>query len=228
MMTAQMISRVDEYAGEAEVVLLATQLEGKYSASQARRIVLEWIDFFSSGPSPIQDLRFVSRTPKRLFEALRGQSQLKALELKWGDYEDLSALEDMHDLRRLVLAGAASVRMLEPLASLHSVQTLSVDSLRYARDLTPIGAMKGVTSLDLGGAWMSLRNAHVDSLSFLRRMPQLRRLLLHTLIVDDLDYSPILDLPALDEVRVMRARGMRPSYDELKAATPWSENGEWP
>lgn len=228
MMTAQMITRVDEYAGEAEVVLLATQLEGRYSASQARRIVSEWVDFFSSGPSPIRDLRFVSRTPKRLFGALRGQTQLKALRLKWGDYEDLSALEDMHELRRLVLAGAASVRTLQPLASLHGVQTLSVDSLRYARDLSPIGAMASVTSLEVGGAWMSLRNAHVDSISFLRGMPQLRRLLLHTLIVDDLDYSPILDLPALDEVRVMRIRGMRPSYDELKAATPWSGNGEWP
>lgn len=88
--------------------------------------------------------------------------------------------------------------------------------------------MHSVTSLDMGGDWMSLRTAHVDSLSFLRRMPQLRRLLLHTMIVDDLDYSPILDLSALEQVRVMQASGMRPAYDELKASAVWSGNGEWP
>ncbi len=103
-----------------------------------------------------------------------------------------------------------------------------MDSLRHAHDLSPIGLMGRVTSLDLGGDWMSSRIAQVESISFLRKMPQLRRLLLHTIIVDDLDYTPILAVPALEAVRVMAARGMRPSYEELKAAVPWSENGEWP
>ncbi len=222
------ITRVSEYVGEARVILAATQLDGECSATEARRVVAEWVDYFSAGPSPIQELTFVTRTPKRLFEALRGQPQLKSLQLKWGDYEDLSALEGMQELRTLVLAGASSVRTLAPLASLQKVETLSVDSLRHAHDLSPIGLMGRVTSLDLGGDWMSSRIAQVESISFLRKMPQLRRLLLHTIIVDDLDYTPILAVPALEAVRVMAARGMRPSYEELKAAVPWSENGEWP
>jgi hypothetical protein len=40
------------------------------------------------------------------------------------------------------------------------------------------------------------------------------------LIVDDLDYAPVLSLPNLEAVRVMKARGMRPSLEELMAATP--------
>ncbi len=227
-MEARPITRVSEYLGEARVTVAATQLDGECSATEARRVVAEWVDYFSAGPSPIQELTFVTRTPKRLFEALRGQPQLKSLQLKWGDYEDLSALEGMEELRTLVLAGASSVRTLAPLASLQKVETLSVDSLRHAHDLSPIGLMTGVTSLDLGGDWMSSRMAHVASISFLRKMPQLRRLLLHTIIVDDLDYTPILAVPALEAVRVMAARGMRPRYEELKAAVPWSENGEWP
>ncbi len=117
------------------------------------------------------------------------------------------------------------MRTLAPLAELQRVETLSVDSLRHVRDLSPIGRMGGVTSLNLGGDWMSLRIAHVESISFLRKMPQLRRLLLHTMIVDDLDYTPVLALPALQAVRIMAARGMRPKYEELKAAL--SENGHW-
>ena len=193
----------------------------EYSRSQATRIVAEWVEFLSAGPSPIEDLRFVTGTPKRLFEALRGQTQLERLSVKWGDYEDLSVLEGMSRLSALSLGGASTVRSVEPLSNLATVTELSIESIRRVRDLEPIGSMSGVTDLELGGDWMSPRIAHVDTISFLRRMPQLRHLLLHTVIVDDLDYTPILDLPNLEGVRVMKARGMRPTREELVAATPW-------
>lgn len=228
LMGFQTFTRLDEYSGQAKVVLAVTQLAPEYSPSQAKRILGEWVEFFSSGPSPIEDLRLVTRTPKRLFEALRSQTQLQALEVKWGDYSDLSVLEGMQNLHTLRLAGASSVADLTSLAVLQKVESLSLESLQRAHDLSPLGEMQGVLSLDIGGNWMSLRNAHVASISFLRRMPQLQRLLLHTIVVDDRDYSPILDLPALREVRVMETRGMRPGYERLTALPAWSVNGEWP
>jgi hypothetical protein len=81
--------------------------------------------------------------------------------------------------------------------------------------------MSGVTSLEIAGDIWSLRIAHVDSISFLRTMPQLRNLRLDTLVVDDLDYTPILDLPNLQSLMVMKARGMRPRFEDLVASTPW-------
>jgi hypothetical protein len=222
------ITRVDEYRGEPQVVLAATQLGLEYSATQAARVVSEWIDFFLAGPCAIEELRFVTRTPRRLFEALRNQTQLRVLHLKWGDYADLSVLSGFRELHTLRLAGASGVQDLAPLTALQSVRVLSLESLKRAHDLSPLGEMRAVTSLDVGGDWMSSRNAHVNSIAFLRQIPQLQRLLLHTIIVDDRDYSPILDLPALREVRVMATRGMRPTRDELKALPAWSENGKWP
>jgi hypothetical protein len=44
---------------------------------------------------------------------------------------------------------------------------------------------------------------------------------LHTTVVDDRDYSPLLALPALTRVHVMATRGMTPTIDELKSALPW-------
>lgn len=82
--------------------------------------------------------------------------------------------------------------------------------------------MNGVRDLELGGGGWSSRIAHVESLGFLRKMPQLRSLLLHTIAADDLDYEPVLALPNLTSVRVMEVRGMRPSIDVLKAGSPWS------
>lgn len=169
-------------------------------------------------------MRFVSRTPERLFEALRGQTQLEALAVKWGDYTDLAPVAGMAHLRKLHLSGASSVEDLQPLAGLSGVEDLLIEGLRRVRDLSPIGDMSGVRQLEVGGDWMSPRVVHVESFGFLRKMPQLRSLLLlHSIAADDLDYAPVLALPNLTSVRVMAVRGMRPSIDVLKAETPWIE-----
>ena len=215
------ITTVAEYIGQSAIRVAATQLGPRYSSSEAKRILAEWVEFFASGPSAIQDLELVSRTPRRLFEALAAQRQLRRLSVKWGDYEDLSALSELTDLSYLRLGGASNVRHLRPLSELPAVAELELESLRHAHDPGPIGAMSGITSLAIAGAVWSLRIAHVDSIAFLRQMPQLRRLWLEAVIVDDLDYSPVLELPSLQNVWVMKARGMRPAFEDLVASTPW-------
>lgn len=216
------ITRVDEYEGQSAVAIAATQLSGTgYTDSQARRIVKEWEEFFDAGPSSITDLQFLTRTPKRLFAALRGQTQLGSLKVKWGDYADLTVLTGMTVLKTLHLGGASAVEDLGPLSHMSTVQELSVEGLRRVSDLSPVAGMSSVSALELGGDWMSPRVAHVASFAFLRQMPQLRKLLLHTIAPDDLDYSPILELPNLEWVRAMQVSGMRPSFETLKANTPW-------
>ena len=98
------------------------------------------------------------------------------------------------------------------------MREVMVESLRDVHDLSPLGDLSNVQDLEVGGDWMSSRNAHVDSIGFLERMPQLRRLVLHTMIVDDEDYTPLLSLPSLKEIRVMPTRGMDPTHDELAGA----------
>jgi len=218
--SATPITTVDEYDGGSVVRVSATQLGTRYSARQAKKIVDQWCDFFAGGPTSITDLAFVTRTPKRLFASLRGQTQLRSLGVKWGDYDDLSPLTGMHELTELWLGGASSVLTLAPLAAMPKLRELAIESLRRAHDLTPLGSLNQLRKLEIGGDWMSPRIAHVESLAFLRNLPDLEQLVLHTIIVDDLDYSPLLSLGNLREVRVMPARGMRPSHDELRAAIP--------
>lgn len=215
------LTEVAEYQGEASISVSPTQLGTGYSAAAARRVVDEWADFLAAGPSPIRELEFTSRTPRRLFDALAGQSQLRSLKVKWGDYSDLSPLAGMVELRQLALRGASGVHDLTPISVLNRLETLAVEGFRDIPDLSPLGELLHLTSLELGGAWMTPRNAHVGSIAVLRQLRNLRRLLLHTLIVDDKDYSPILALPNLDAVRFMKVRGMRPPYEELKARLPW-------
>jgi hypothetical protein len=215
------VVEVREYQGESSIGLAATQLGSGYSETRKRQVVDEWVDFFGSGPTPIRSLQFLTRTPKRLFAALSAQSQLTTLEVKWGDYDDLRAISQMADLVTLRLRGASGVQDLRPLAELHAVETLQVEGLRGLLDASPVGQMSSVTDLELGGNWMTPKNVRVTSVGFLAQMSQLRRLLLHTLIVDDLDYHPLLTLPNLQRVRVMAARGMAPPIKELIHRLPW-------
>ncbi|HEY3612797.1 MAG TPA: hypothetical protein VGK92_03790 [Gaiellales bacterium] len=214
------ITRVDEYDGRSAVSIFATQLDARTSPRQARTIVDGWCAFFAAGPTPITELRFTSRTPSRLFTSLAAQTQLRTLHVKWGDYGDLSPLAGMRELAELRLGGATRVRSLSPLAELPGLLNLSLVSLRDVHDLSPLGALTALRALWVGGDGFSPRVAHVDSIAFLRRLPQLEQLVLDTIIVDDKDYSPLLGLPGLSSAWVEPVRGMRPSHAELCAAIP--------
>lgn len=213
---------VSEYEGQAAVTIAATQLGTKYTATQAARIVSDWVEFFSGGATPITELHFRTRTPRRLFAALESQVQLQALFVKWGDYEDLAALQHMSALTVLALGGASHVSHLTPLARLSSLRRLQVESLLKVRDASPLRALTGLTHLEIGGDWQAPRTAHVESIAWLTDLTNLEHLLLHTLVVDDLDYAPLLQLSRLKAVRVMRVRGMQPSREELQERLPWS------
>ena len=108
------------------------------------------------------------------------------------------------------------------LADLVTLERLEIEGLSRAHDMTPLGSLGRLTALELGGNWMTPRNAHVDSIRFLRHLTQLEELVLHTIIVEDLDYTPLLALLRPKSVRVMNARGMTPTREQLKAALSWS------
>jgi hypothetical protein len=114
------------------------------------------------------------------------------------------------------------VTSVRALADLIGLERLEIEGLSRAGDMTPLGSLVRLTALELGGNWMTPLKAHVDSIHFLLHLTQLEELVLHTIIVDDLDYTPLLALQRLQSVRVMNARGMTPTLEQLKAALPWS------
>jgi hypothetical protein len=216
------IVTVAEYDGQAEVRVRATELGTNYTAAAARRVVDDWVAFFSDGPSPIERLELTTRTPRRLFESLGGQRQLRSLRVAGGDYSDLAPLRGMSELTELELRGAGHVTDVEAVSGLTNLRWLALEGFRQLDEPSPLGEPTLLTDLELGGDWRASRNAHLPTIAFLRHLPNLSDLLLHTLVVDDKDYSPLLELPRLQRVRVMAVRGMTPSLEELKAALPWN------
>ena len=128
----------------------------------------------------------------------------------------------MTRLRHLELRGASGVTDVSALATLDQLRVLALEGFRTIEDPVPLKGLSALSDLEIGGAWMTPRNAPISSISFLRDIPTLTKVVLHTLVVDDRDYSPLLDLPHLRSVRVMKVRGMRPEHEELRRRLPWS------
>jgi hypothetical protein len=200
----------DEYNGETVVAIEATQLD--VAPAVASRIVREWCSFFAAGPSPILDLEFVSRTPRRLFASLEGQPQLRRLALKWGDYEDLTALTSMVNLAHLRLGGASSVIDLTPLVAL-PLRDLELDGPKRVSDYSPLGDLPALERLAITEPEWGPR-LHTSTIGWLQGLEELRELVLAP-IVDDHDYSPILALKNAERIYVSRHPAMRPDWEEL-------------
>jgi hypothetical protein len=214
------LTEASEYQGQTAISVRCTQLGTEYSSSRARRIVDEWVELLST-PTPVTDLQFTTRTPRRLFAALAGQPQVTRLVVKWGDYVDLGPIGVMTGLRHLELRSASAVTDLRPLSRLDKLELFALEGFRTVEDPSPLARLHSLRDLEIGGAWMAPRNGHIATIGFLRELGALEKVLLHTVIVDDLDYSPLLDLPSLRSVRVMEVRGMRPQKDELRRQLPW-------
>lgn len=209
------IRTADAYNGESAIFIEATQLY--VDRTLATRIVREWCEFFAAGPSPIEELGFVSRTPARLWNSLAGQTQLRLLHMKWGDYSDLSVLEQMRGLAELRLGSSPGVTSLEPLARLANLTTLELENTWRVRDYSPLGRIAGLRHLVVRSGDSHAMRA--DSIAFLRELGELETLTWSPTVVS-LDYSPVLDLGRVKKIRLTAKRGMSPSMTDLEWSVP--------
>jgi Leucine-rich repeat (LRR) protein len=126
----------------------------------------------------------------------------------------------MTDLRHLQLRGASAVSDVTALAGLTHLNLLEMEGFARIPDTSPLANLTRLTDLELGGKWSVPRNGYVNSVAFLGSLQELRTLLIHTCVVEDLDYTPLLRLPRLSSVRVMSVRGMNPPQEELRRRLP--------
>lgn len=209
-----------EYGGEAALTINCTQL-GDFetphltSAKEKKRVLREWCDYLKANPTRFTELAFGTRMPQELFDAVCHQRRLVKLSIKWGAYADLGGLENLGKLELLHLGSGASVESIAPLTKLRALLGLSVENLQKITDYAPLAKLRTLESLTIAGDAFGPRFIKVDSLEFLRAMPQLRSFRLLTARLQSKDYRPILALQKLEHLGLGSPREVKAAFDEL-------------
>lgn len=219
--TDKSVVELAEYAGEKELTINCTQLDGfphypKYkSASEKKRVLSEWIKFLKDNPHAFTELRFGTRMPQELFNAVCEQKDLKRLYIKWGVYPDISAISKLQELEYLHIGSGAGVLSVDPIAELKNLVMLSVENFQKINDYSALAALDNLEVLSIEGDVWAPRYIHIDSLDFLREMKQLRAFLSTSAIVKSKDYTPILELENIEYLSIESRKEVKAIYDQL-------------
>ncbi|MET4159792.1 hypothetical protein [Agromyces sp. PvR057] len=207
----EVLWRADQYRGESDAYVAATQLDHKErSAAQRRRIFAGWIESFSTATTALARLHLVSRVPQEPLDSLTGQPQLSHLQVKWGPYRDVTALIELNQLQSLRLGGATNLHSLEPLARLPKLTELSIDRAHRLDDPLSLGSFTRLTSLSFGNGYAgSDKSVVLPDLEWVRPLQELRTLALPGIRLLNSDLSPILELPRLEQLRLPLRRQFR-------------------
>ena len=165
------ITTVAEYDGSGEACIACTQLAGRYSEPESRKILREWIAFLKGNPGEFRALHFNSRVPQALFDAACCQRELVELRCKWGSYSELSGLRNLKKLRALYLGSCPGAADLSPVISLQKLAVLYLENFSSVRDFSPLAGLSWLEQLVLSGP--ILGDLTVEDLDFLTRMPAL-------------------------------------------------------
>lgn len=166
------ITTVSEYDGSGKSCIACTQLAGRYSDSESKKILRDWIAFLRENPDEFQTLHFNTKVPQALFDAACCQRELVELRCKWGSYRDLSGLSQLINLRYLYLGSCPGVTDLSPIIALSDLTVLYLENFKGIRDFTPLAKLSRLEQLVLSGP--ALGSLPVDDLEFLCAMPSLR------------------------------------------------------
>jgi len=193
---ANFVHEVKEYEGQERVCISCTQLPdsrypialprtvvsnpnpkiyGKlegYSPKEQKLILKEWVEFLQANPKTFKGLHFSSHVPQRLFDAACCQANLEELRFKWGNYKDLSALENLPMLKYLYIGSGAGVQDLTPICNIKSLVVLSVENFKRIEDYSPLTALENLEELTIHSAMLG--RIAMSDLEFLRDMPNLR------------------------------------------------------
>lgn len=214
------IVELSEYNKEKELSIECTQLgywlekNGK-KQKDAKQILDDWCDFLSNNPSVFEKLIFPTKVPQKLFDAICSQKNLKRLEIKWGGYSDLSRIENLTKLEFLDIGSGASVECIKPLLKLKKLKAVQVENFQKISDYSGFAELNNLESLFIDGDRTSPRNIKIDSIQFLKQMPQLKCYRMLATILKSKDYTPILELKNLEYLAIRRRREVIKLDDEF-------------
>ncbi len=165
------VTELSEYNGEDKLVIHCTQLGGNFkplikSQKEKKRVLTEWCDFLQNNPTTFEELYFVTRMPQELFNAVACQKKLKRLEIKWGVYKDISAIEQLENIELLHIGSGAGVESIQPLTTLKKIKALSIENFQKITEYDSLNKLKTLESLSIEGDGFGPQYIKIQTLDF--------------------------------------------------------------
>lgn len=216
------VIEVSEYRGESSLTIACTQLGDNFTPQyktqkEKKRVLQEWCEFLRDNSEAFEALSFCTRVPQTLFNAVCQQKRLKKLHLKWGVYPDLTQLSYLQNLEYLHIGSGAGVQSIAPIALLSGLIALSVENFQKIRDYSALAELKCLESLCIEGDGLGPQYIHVDSLNFLKEMPQLRYFSFMTARLASKDMTPVLSLVNAEHLTLRSGKETKLLYDRIIA-----------
>lgn len=209
------VVELSEYNGEEKLTINCTQLDDSFTPQDKKRVVLEWCDFLQENPTAFTELHFCSRMPQELFDAVCNQKRLKQLDIKWGAYKDISAIEKLTNIELLHIGSGAGVESIKPLSKLKNIIALSVENFQKITNYDDLSQLTTLESLSIEGNGLGPQYIKIDNIDFVSKLPQLRFFRLLTERLQSKDYTPILELKNLEHLTLSSNREVSKLYNEL-------------
>ena len=164
----------------------------------------------------VQSLRLTAVPQPIMDDALATMTALAELDIYGARITSLAGLTGL-PLRRLRLIWAHQISDLGPIGTLHRLEVLTIGDMKRAHDFSPLAGCRALKALHLeAGMWGSQK---VDSLAFLRSLPQLEELSMHYLALAEVDLSPICALTNLRYLHLPTKYPLR-EYARLAVCLP--------
>jgi hypothetical protein len=214
------VVELGEYKGEEKLAINCTQLGDSFTTQyktqkDKKHVLREWCDFLQQNPTAFTELHFGTRMPQELFDAVCNQKRLKRLNIKWGVYKDISAIENLTNIELLHIGSGAGVQSIKPLSKLRNIIALSVENFQKISNYNDLSELTALESLSIEGDGMGPQYIKIDNIDFLSRLPQLRFFRLLTERLKSKDYTPVLKLKNVEHLTLRSNREVSKLYNEL-------------
>ncbi|MFN6077313.1 MAG: leucine-rich repeat domain-containing protein [Fluviicola sp.] len=214
------VVELSEYNGEEKLTINCTQLGDSFTPQyktqkDKKRVVSEWCEFLQQNPTAFTELYFCTRMPQELFDAVCSQKQLKQLDIKWGAYKDISAIENLTNIELLHIGSGSSVESIKPISKLKNIVALSVENFQKIANYDDFADLTTLESLSIVGDRMAPKFIKIDNIDFVKKMSQLRYFRLLTEQLQSKDYTPILALNNVEHLTLRSNKEVSQLYSEL-------------
>ncbi|MBR2310570.1 MAG: hypothetical protein IKA47_08580 [Oscillospiraceae bacterium] len=169
--SAKIIHTVAEYDGSEQCCISCTQLQGRYTDSEGKRILEDWIYFLKDNPAAFRALHFNSYVPQALFDAICCQENLTELRLKRGNYSNFTGLTNLKYLQYLYLGSCPGVKDLTPITECRELVVLYIENFKQITDYSILQKLNRLEQLVISGP--ILADVPVADIDFIRNMPNL-------------------------------------------------------